>query len=98
MTVEDRELVRVELRSGDSGASDTTFSLFVDPRSMLVERIEGKEWLPGGLHHQTTIQIEARDLDSSAASPREENLESGPIPIDESTRSETSDSPRRPGG
>ena len=64
VTLEGRELVRMELRSGESGASETVFSLFVDPRSMLVERIEGEQWLPGGLHHQTTIRVEAREFES----------------------------------
>ena len=82
--VDDRELLRVELRSGESGASDTTFSLFVDPESMLVERIEGEEWLPGGLHHQTTVQVEARDL-SAPASPREEMPERKTVPVESST-------------
>ena len=63
--VEDREMVRVQLRSGDegeSGFSDATFSLFVDPERMLVERVEGDEWLPGGIRQQTTLRIESMQL------------------------------------
>ncbi len=63
--VEDREMVRVELRSGgegESGSSDATFSLFVDPERMLVERVEGEEWLPGGIRQQTTLRIESMQL------------------------------------
>ncbi len=63
--VDDREMVRVELRSGgegESGPSDATFSLFVDPERMLVERVEGEEWLPGGLRQQTTLRIESMQL------------------------------------
>lgn len=58
--LDEREMVRVELRRGESGSPDASFKLFVDPESMLVERIEGEEWLPGGLHHQTTVRIEER--------------------------------------
>ena len=85
--VDDRELLRVELRSGESGASDTTFSLFVDPESMLVERIEGEEWLPGGLQHQTTIEVEARDL-GTPESPRDATPERKSVPGGDSTPSE----------
>ena len=63
--VEDREMVRVQLRSGGegkSGFSDATFSLFVDPERMLVERVEGEEWLPGGIRQQTTLRIESMQL------------------------------------
>ncbi|MDC0429017.1 hypothetical protein OAL71_00410 [Phycisphaerales bacterium] len=63
--VDDREMVRVELRSGgegESGSSDATFSLFVDPERMLVERVEGEEWLPGGIRQQTTLRIESMQL------------------------------------
>lgn len=92
--VEDRELLRVELRSGESGASDTTFSLFVDPESMLVERIEGEAWLPGGLHHQTTVQVEARELQDPVPS-REQMPEPDPASIDDSASPTTSNARMR---
>ena len=60
--VDDREMVRVELRAGgdeESGPTEARFSLFVDPERMLVERVEGEEWLPGGLRHQTTLRIKS---------------------------------------
>lgn len=60
--VEDRELVRVELLSGETGSPDARFSLFVDPERMLVERVEGDEWLPGGLRHRTTVRIDAHEV------------------------------------
>ncbi len=62
VVVDDREMVRVELRAGgedESGPTDARFSLFVDPERMLVERVEGEEWLPGGLRQQTTVRIES---------------------------------------
>jgi hypothetical protein len=98
--VEDREMVRVELRSGEdggSGSSDATFSLFVDPERMLVERVEGEEWLPGGIRQQTTLRIESMQLrdDQYVAEPFPEpspkSLESP-----ESTESIESSSSRRP--
>jgi hypothetical protein len=92
--VEDREMVRVELRSGGdggSGSSDATFSLFVDPERMLVERVEGEEWLPGGIRQQTTLRIESMQLrdDQYVAEPlpepSPESLQSssrGPMRLD----------------
>ena len=62
VVVDDREMVRVELRAGgeaESGPTDARFSLLVDPERMLVERVEGEEWLPGGLRQQTTLRIES---------------------------------------
>jgi hypothetical protein len=68
--VDDRELVRVELLSGETGAPDAKFSLYVDPDRMLVERVEGDEWLPGGLRHRTTVRIDAQEvLESRPADP-----------------------------
>jgi hypothetical protein len=63
--VDDRELVRVELLSGETGAPDAKFSLYVDPDRMLVERVEGDEWLPGGLRHRTTVRIDAHEVHES---------------------------------
>ena len=63
--VDDRELVRVELLSGETGAPDAKFSLYVDPDRMLVERVEGDEWLPGGLRHRTTVRIDAQEVHES---------------------------------
>ena len=64
--VGDRDMVRVELRSGGEGESGAIrrdrFSLLVDPERMLVERVEGEEWLPGGLRQQTTLRIESMQL------------------------------------
>lgn len=69
--VEDRELVRVELLSGETGSPDARFSLYVDPERMLVERVEGDEWLPGGLRHRTTVRIDAHEVhEVREASPK----------------------------
>lgn len=62
VTVRDRQLVRVQLLSGDEEDPAARFNLFIDPERMLVERVEGDEWLPSGLHHQTTVRIEAHEV------------------------------------
>jgi hypothetical protein len=62
VTIRNRELVRVELLSGDKEDPAARFNLFIDPERMLVERVEGDEWLPGGLHHQTTVRIENHEI------------------------------------
>ena len=58
--VDDRQLVRLELRSntGEEEPAKATFELFVDPKRMLVERIEGEQLLPGGLSYRTRLEIE----------------------------------------
>ncbi len=67
--VDDRELVRVELLSGETGAPDARFSLYVDPDRMLVERVEGDEWLPGGLRHRTTVRIDSQEVHELRGEP-----------------------------
>ena len=63
--VEDRELVRVELLSGETEAPEARLRLFIDPKRMLVERVEGDEWLPGGIHQKTTVEIEEVEFDTA---------------------------------
>jgi hypothetical protein len=85
--VDDRELVRVELLSGETGAPDAKFSLYVDPDRMLVERVEGDEWLPGGLRHRTTVRIDAQEVHESrpiAPAAIEPVIEPAADPIDAS--------------
>jgi len=59
VTIDDKPLVRLELKSGDGPADEceATFDLFVDPDSLLVERIRGRQRLPGGKTCETTMQI-----------------------------------------
>ena len=73
VTLEDREFVRVELLSGDAASPDARLRLFIDPERMLVERVEGEEWLPGGIHQQTTVEIEAVEFDATDAGAGEES-------------------------
>ena len=89
VTLDDRDLLRVELRSGESSISETTLSLFVDPRSMLVERIEGEQWLPGGLHHRTMIRVEDRDLEIPGGSLRMDTPDRPSAPIDDGSTRES---------
>ena len=62
VTVDQRRLVRLELRSVDTleadGAEGTArFEFWVDPQSMLIERIEGRQRLPDGADYETVLQI-----------------------------------------
>ncbi len=58
-TLNESKLVRLELVSGDGLSADVTarFNLFVDPHSMLIERVEGRQRLPDGSEYHTTLQI-----------------------------------------
>src|SRR5688572_4705198 len=59
VTIEDKEMLHVELRSGDGASEGCTakFDLFVNADSMLIERIEGQQTLPDGASFSTTLQI-----------------------------------------
>lgn len=81
VTVKDRQLVRVQLLSGDEDDPAARFNLFIDPERMLVERVEGDEWLPSGLHHQTTVQIEAHEIGLEEAPLGTLNVEPVPAPV-----------------
>ena len=59
ITIDDRPMVHLELTSGDglSGDYNARFDLYVDPESMLIERIEGRQRLPDGGDFETTYHI-----------------------------------------
>ena len=59
VTVEKKQWVRLELKSGDGLSEDYTarFDLFVNLQSMLIERIEGEQRLPDGAEYRTTLDI-----------------------------------------
>jgi hypothetical protein len=68
VTIDDRELVKVELKSGD-GLSENCrarFNLFINPESMLVVRVEGTQLLPDGAQYETTLQITPVRAESGA--------------------------------
>ncbi|NNF45116.1 MAG: hypothetical protein HKO59_15120 [Phycisphaerales bacterium] len=74
--VGERSMVHLELRS--SGNEDTdptaTFDLYVNPESMLVEKITGQQRLPDGAEFETTLDITPI---FSRTTPRPDPNESG---------------------
>ncbi|MCH2160981.1 MAG: hypothetical protein MK085_03815 [Phycisphaerales bacterium] len=60
VSVDDRELVRLELRSGEGlgEPGEATIELFVDPDRMLVERVNSQQMLASGLEHRSIVRIE----------------------------------------
>ncbi len=52
----DRPYILLELRAVDP-ANDARYQLWVNPDSMLIERITGRQTLPDGAHYQTTLSI-----------------------------------------
>ncbi len=64
--VDDREMVHLELKSGDglSGATEAVLDFFINPNSLLIERIDGEQHLSDGSHYRTQLNIlpEPRDV------------------------------------
>ncbi len=64
VTVDDRELIYLELKAAgppDNAGADVTpaarFELWVNPDSMLIERIRGRQTLPDGAGYETRMEI-----------------------------------------
>jgi hypothetical protein len=59
VTIDERPMVHLQLKSGDGRAEacESQFDLYVNPDSMLVERITGQERLPGGASYETSLEI-----------------------------------------
>ncbi len=62
VTVDEKHLVRLELRSEDparpaDAEAAARFEFWVDPQSMLIERIDGRQRLPDGADYRTTLEI-----------------------------------------
>jgi hypothetical protein len=59
VTIDEKPMVHLELKSGDgmSDAYNARFDLYVDPDSMLIERIQGEQRLPDGGNLQTSLEI-----------------------------------------
>lgn len=69
VTIDNREMLHVELRSGDGLSESCTakFDLFINPDTMLVERIDGEQSMPDGARCTTSMQITPRDYESEPA-------------------------------
>ncbi len=69
VTIDDKAMVHLELKSGDGGPENyqATFDLYVNSDSMLIERIEGQERLPGGATFQTTLDITPTRVENADA-------------------------------
>jgi hypothetical protein len=67
--IDNKTLVHIELKSGDgqSESCNARFDLFVNPDSMLIERIDGEQRLPDGASFQTTLHITPVSSSESAA-------------------------------
>jgi hypothetical protein len=64
VTVDDRELIYIELKAADPPDNDSAdateaarFELWVNPGSMLIERIRGRQTMPDGAAYETMLEI-----------------------------------------
>jgi hypothetical protein len=71
--IDARPMLLLELRSGEGGDEDceARFDLYVNPQSLLIERIEGTQRLPDGGNYQTTLEITplAAEIEAAKAEP-----------------------------
>jgi hypothetical protein len=76
ITIDARPMVHLELRAGDGRDGDCAaqFDLYVNPESMLIERIEGTQRLPDGGDFRTTLDITplAAEIEARVAEPKPE--------------------------
>ena len=81
-----KPMVHLALRSGTGAASAATqakFDLYVDPKSMLIERIEGEQRLADGAVMQTKVEItpiRASSATTDATSPNDQSDQDGDEP------------------
>lgn len=59
VVIDNRDMLLVELRSGDGLSESCTakFDLFINPDTMLVERIDGEQHMPDGARCTTSMHI-----------------------------------------
>lgn len=71
VTINDKPMVHVELRSGDGLSQDCAakFDLFVNAESMLIERIDGEQRLPDGASYVTSLEISPENPSKPAPPP-----------------------------
>jgi len=71
VTIENKKMVHLELKSGDGTSDDcaATFDLYVNPESMLVERITGQQRMPDGANYETTLTITPTRVEDEVPEP-----------------------------
>jgi hypothetical protein len=71
VTIDNKSMVHLQLTSGDGLSEDYTarFDLYVNPESMLIERVEGEQRLPDGADYRTTLDITPIRADESQVIP-----------------------------
>jgi len=69
--VDNRRMVHVALKSGDGLSEDCSarFDLFINPESMLIERIDGEQRTADGVHCQTSLHITPIRFESEEEEP-----------------------------
>ncbi|MCH8211820.1 MAG: hypothetical protein IIB99_10690 [Planctomycetes bacterium] len=74
VTIDNNSMVHLQLTSGDGLSEDYTarFDLYVNPESMLIERIEGEQRLPDGADYRTTLDITPIRADESQVIPSDD--------------------------
>jgi len=81
VTIDNKSMVHLQLTSGDGLSEDYTarFDLYVNPESMLIERIEGEQRLPDGADYRTTLDITPiRADESQVISPDDADIDQEP--------------------
>lgn len=71
VTVGEKPMVHLQLESGDgrSEPGEARFDLYVNPASMLIERITGSERLSDGANYETTLEITPISSQNADARP-----------------------------
>jgi hypothetical protein len=89
--IDDRVLVHLALKSGAPGTDgasadfDAKFDLYVNPESMLIERIEGQQRLPDGGSFETSLRIApvfATSASTELSSPKAADETRSPVSTD----------------
>jgi len=70
VTIDNKQLVHVALRSGDGLSDDCSakFDLYVNSDSMLIERIDGEQKLPDGVNYSTSLHITPQRVEGGTPS------------------------------
>jgi hypothetical protein len=87
VVIDEKSLVHVQLQSdrGGEGAPDSSVDLYVDPDSMLVQRVESRQILPDGTHCAMTLEITPEFADGGAAESAKPQADGGDVPQPEVT-------------